>query len=218
MTEIFSLEAAREMLPDLLSGLKITVQVTLLAFLISLLLGLVIAVLRFTKIPVLTQILSFLVLFIRGTPLLVQAYFAFNVIPVLTGVSLSPFMTGMLVLGVNYCAYTAEVYRSGIEGVPQGQWEAATSLSLPRLATWGRIILPQSVRTVLPVLGNYLIQMFKDSAILSAITVAEMITEANGHLDRPMEAYTLVGILFFAVSYPCSLLFRFLERRYAPNI
>ncbi|HEY9291719.1 MAG TPA: ABC transporter permease subunit [Microlunatus sp.] len=116
---------------------------------------------------------------------------------------------------MNYSAYTAEVYRAGIDGVPKGQWEAATALSLPPVPTWGRVVLPQSIKVVLPVLGNYLIQMFKDSAILSAITVAEMITRANEHLDHPMEAFTLVGILFFVVSYPCSLLLRALERRRA---
>lgn len=205
---------ARAMLPDLLRGLRVTVEVTVLAFLLSLLLGLIVAVIRHARIPGLAQLFTGYVLFVRGTPLLVQAYFAYFVLPDY-GFTFSPFVTGVLVLGVNYSAYTAEVYRGGIEGVPAGQWEACTALSLPSRPTWLRIVLPQMVRTIIPVLGNYLIQMFKDSAILSAITVMEMVSEANRHLERPLEAFTLVGLLFLLVSYPSSLLFKTLERRYA---
>lgn len=213
-TAIWDEKAAMDMLPDLLRGLVVTVEVTALSFLLSLLLGLVVAVIRHSRVPGLAQLFTGYVLFVRGTPLLVQAYFAYFVLPSY-GLTFGPFVTGMLVLGINYSAYTAEVYRGGIEGVPRGQWEACTALSLPARPTWLRIVLPQMVRTIIPVLGNYLIQMFKDSAILSAITVTEMLSQADKHLERPLEAFTLVGILFLLVSYPSSLLFKSLERRYA---
>jgi polar amino acid transport system permease protein len=208
---------ALKILPDLLYGLWVTVQVTLLAFTISLLVGAVVAVVRHSRVPGLSQFFTFCMWFIRGTPLLVQAYFVYFVLPTY-GITLGAFTTGVIVLGINYSAYTAEVYRGGIEGVPAGQWEAAKALSLPRVPTWGRIVLPQAVRSIIPVLGNYLIQMFKDSAILSAITVAEVMQEAQGFANsdfRPLEAYTLVGLLFLMVSYPSSLFVKRLERRYA---
>ncbi len=205
--------------PILLQGLWVTVQITLLGTLLAAVLGLVFAVLRRLAIPVLSQVVSFLVVFVRGTPLLVQAYVAFFVLPAY-GVSFNALTTGIVVIGVNYSAYMAEVYRSGIQGVPKGQWEAATALSLPGVRTWGRIILPQAIRTVVPMLGNYLIQMFKDSAVLSAITVVELMATAQAigsSSFRYIEPLTLAALLFLAVSYPASRLVNRLERRYAPQ-
>lgn len=210
---------ALSILPELLKGLWITVQITLGGIAIAMVIGLVVAVLRFSKLPLLSQMLGFYVQFIRGTPLLVQAYCAFFILP-MYGVTFSALATGIVVIGINYSAYTAEVYRSGIEDVPRGQWEAATALNLPMSATWARIILPQGVRTVIPVLGNYLIQMFKDSAVLSAITVFELLAHAQaiGSSNfRYLEPITIAGLLFLLVSYPASQIVRRLERRLAPS-
>jgi polar amino acid transport system permease protein len=216
---IWDSKFAVSILPDLLRGLWVTVQVTMGGFAIAMILGLVVAVLRFSRVPVLHHVLSFYVLFVRGTPLLIQAYCAFFVLP-MYGVSLSPLVTGIIVIGVNYSAYTAEVYRSGIEDVPRGQWEAATALNLPATATWSRIVLPQAVRLVIPILGNYLIQMFKDSAVLSAITVFELLAHAqalgSSHF-RYLEPLTIAGLLFLLVSYPASQIVRRLEHRLAPS-
>lgn len=210
-------EFALLILPRLLQGLWITIQATMAGIAIALVIGLVVAVVRFLRIPVLSQVLGFYVLFIRGTPLLVQAYAAFFIFPDY-GIVLSPLVTGVLVLGINYSAYTAEVYRAGIEDVDKGQWEAATALSLPGRPTWTRIVLPQAVRSIVPMLGNYWIQMFKDSAILSAITMAEVlyVGQTIGSSEfRYLEPLTLVGLLFLAVSYPAAVLIRRLERRLA---
>lgn len=136
------------------------------------------------------------------------------------GLRFSLFVTSVLVMGINYSAYCAEVYRSGIEDVPTGQWEAATALSLPAPVTWLRVVLPQAVRSVIPILGNYLVQMFKDSAILSAISTYELLNVAFtiGSSDyRYVEPLTLAAILYLIVSIPSSQLFRTLERRLALN-
>ena len=210
---------AISVLPVLLQGLWTTVHITVIGTLLAAGLGLVFAVLRRLAIPVLSPVVSFLVVFVRGTPLLVQAYVAFFVLPAY-GISFDALTTGIVVIGVNYSAYMAEVYRSGIQGVPTGQWEAATALSLPGGRTWGRIILPQAIRTVVPMLGNYLIQMFKDSAVLSAITVVELMATAQAigsSSFRYLEPLTLAALLFLAVSYPASRLVNRLERRYAPQ-
>jgi polar amino acid transport system permease protein len=208
---------AISILPDLLQGLWVTVQITLAGTVIALLLGLVVAVVRFSRLPVVSRVLDFYVQFVRGTPLLIQAYCAFFILPDY-GLSFSPMATGIVVIGLNYSAYTAEVYRSGILDVPRGQWEAATALDLPIGATWTRIILPQAVRLVIPVLGNYLIQMFKDSAVLSAITVFELLAHAQAigsNNFRYLEPLTIAGLLFLLVSYPASQIVRRLERRLA---
>ncbi|PDP86176.1 ectoine/hydroxyectoine ABC transporter permease subunit EhuD [Glycomyces fuscus] len=201
-----------EVMPDLLGGLWVTVQITVLGYLIALVLGLLIAIVRRT--PVVGPVLHAVMEFVRTTPLVIQLVFVFFLAPsTVTG-----FVVGVVVIGVHYAAYTAEVYRSGIEGVAKGQWEAARALSLPTSRTWGAIVLPQAIRKVIPALGNYLIAMFKDTPLLLAISVPELLTEARqvGSASfRVVEAYTLVGILFLLVSVPSAILIRRLERRYA---
>ncbi|WP_047869832.1 ectoine/hydroxyectoine ABC transporter permease subunit EhuD [Nocardiopsis sp. RV163] len=201
-----------EVMPDLLAGLWVTVQVTVLGYLIALVLGLAIAIARRT--PVLGSVLHAVMEFVRTTPLIIQLVFVF----LLTPAEISAMTVGVVVIGVHYAAYTAEVYRSGIEGVAKGQWEAARALSLPTSRTWGAVVLPQAIRKTIPALGNYLIAMFKDTPLLLAISVPELLTEAQqvGSADfRIVEAYTLVGILFLLVSVPSAILIRRLERRYA---
>ena len=201
-----------QVLPDLMRGLAVTVQATLLGYLIALVLGLAIAMVR--RVPVAGTIVHAVMEFIRTTPLLVQLVFVFALAPS----TVSALTVGIAVLGVHYAAYTAEVYRSGIEGVAKGQWEAARALSLPATRTWGAVVLPQAVRKVIPALGNYLIAMFKDTPLLLAITVVELLATARqvGSAGfRIVEAYTVVGFLFLLVSIPSAIIIRRLERRYA---
>jgi polar amino acid transport system permease protein len=208
---------ALSILPFLLEGLWITIRITLIGITIAIVVGLLVAVVRLSHIPLVSRVFDFYVQFMRGTPLLIQAYAAFFILP-MYGLRFSPMVTGIIVIGLNYSAYTAEVYRSGINDVARGQWEAAKALNLPMSSTWTRIILPQAVRSVIPVLGNYFIQMFKDSAILSAITVFELAAHAQAvgsNNFRYLEPLTLAGLLFFLVSYPSSHLVRLLERRLA---
>lgn len=213
---IWNNDYAVSILPRLLEGLWVTVQVTVLGMAIALVVGLTIAVLRYVRIPVLSPLLTFVVLFVRGTPLLVQAYLVFFMLPAY-GIRLSPFVVGVMVIGVNYSAYTAEVYRAGIEGVARGQWEAATALSLPRSRVWFRVVLPQAVRTIIPVLGNYWIQMFKDSAILQAISLMELtgVAKQIGSSDfRYLEPLTIIGGMYLVISYTASLLVKRMEHRH----
>jgi polar amino acid transport system permease protein len=215
LMNVWSWAYVGHIMPDIRKGLLVTVEATILGSLISFTLGLVWAVAlrspkRWVRWPVQT-----ITEFVRSTPLLVQLFFWFYVLPG-TGVSFSPLTTGVLGLGLHYSTYTAEVYRAGIDGVPVGQWEAATALSLPRRHTWTAVILPQAVRRVVPVLGNYVLAMFKDTPMLATITVLDMLGEAR--LDsaasfRYLEPITVVGVLFVVIAYPTSVLMRTLERR-----
>lgn len=208
---MWDFEFTYEAMPDLLSGLLTTIQLTLIGYSIALVLGLLVAVVR--RIPIIGGIVHFVMEFIRTTPLIIQVVFVF----LMTPANISAFTVGVVVLGVHYAAYTAEVYRSGIEGVAKGQWEAARALSLPTGRTWGAIVLPQAIRKVIPALGNYLISMFKDTPLLFAIGVTELLTQAQrvgSESFRVVEAYTLVGFLFLAVSVPSAIIIRRLEKRY----
>ncbi|MDQ3715043.1 MAG: ectoine/hydroxyectoine ABC transporter permease subunit EhuD [Actinomycetota bacterium] len=205
-----------DILPVLLRGLVVTVQATLVGSVVAMLLGLILALLRRSGIAVVRVVTGAFVEFIRSTPLLVQLYFLFFVLPSL-GITLSGFLAGVIGLGVHYATYTSEVYRAGIEGVPKGQWEAATALNLPTSRVWRSVVLPQAIPRVLPALGNYVIAMFKETPLLSAITVLEMLAAAKGlgnQTFRYLEPLTMVGVLFLLVSLPASLTVRRLERRF----
>lgn len=210
---------ALDILPDLLRAFLVTLQATLLGMLFALILGLIWAILRRSPTQILSRTITFLVEFIRSTPLLVQIYFLFFVMPDF-GIKLSPFLTGILSLGLHYSAYTAEVYRAGIERVSKGQWEAAIALNMSAWHTWRSIILPQAIPPIIPVLGNYLIAMFKDTPLLAAITVMEMLQIAKligARTFRYLEPLTLVGLIFLAVSLLSSQIIRKLEERFAPR-
>jgi polar amino acid transport system permease protein len=213
---MWSWSYVQEILPTLLRGLVVTVEATVLGYALALVLGLAIAVLRRSAGRVAGQVLRWAMEFIRSTPLLVQLFFLFYVLPSF-GITLGALTTGVIGLGVHYATYTSEVFRSGIESVPRGQWEAATALNLPARRLWLGVILPQAVPKVIPALGNYVIAMFKDTPLLLGITVLELLGSAyktGSQSYRMLEPITLVGLLFVAVSVLAGLSVRRLERRY----
>jgi polar amino acid transport system permease protein len=206
---------AWSIVPDLLAGLRLTILATMFGSIVSFALGLVWTLIRLARIRGITPVVEFFVQFVRGTPLLVQLYFLFYIFPE-WGVSLSAFATGVLGLGVCYSAYSTEIYRAGIENLPAGQWEAALTLGLPIRRVWLGIVLPQSIRTILPMLGNQVIGMFKESSLLSTITVMELLAQGNniGSINfRYVEPLTMVGALYFVISYTAARLVRGTEAR-----
>jgi polar amino acid transport system permease protein len=207
---------ALDTLPELLSAfLRYTLVATILGTALAAVLGLAFAIVRRARVPVLAPLVTAFIEFVRSTPLIVQLFFLFFVLPGF-GVTLPPLTTGVLGLGVHYACYLAEVYRAGIEGVPKGQWEACTALSLPARLQWQHVILPQAIRNVLPALGNYAISMFKETPFLALITVPEMVqrSQAIGSISfRYLEPITLAGLIFLAASYPTAIALRKLEIR-----
>lgn len=196
-----------QIMPMLLSGLVVTVQATVLGSLLAFSLGLVIAIARFVGGPLVRIPVGALVEFIRRTPLLVQLYVLFYVLPDY-GIALSALTAGVIGLGLHYSTYAAEVYRAGLESVPRGQWEAAKALNYPAPSTFTRVVLPQAIPPMIPALSNYVISMFKETPLLSAITVIEMMNAAKimaNESYRYIEPMTMVGLLFLAVSFPASL-------------
>ncbi|MGW6460158.1 ectoine/hydroxyectoine ABC transporter permease subunit EhuD [Streptomyces sp. NPDC055078] len=207
--------AVEDFMPRFWDGLLVTLQALALGALLAFALGLVWAVAQRSGPAVVRWPVTVVTEFIRNTPLLVQLFFLYYVLPE-WGLTLSAMVTGVVGLGLHYSTYTSEVYRAGIDGVPKGQWEAATALSLPRRRTWGAVILPQAIRRVAPALGNYVIAMLKDTPMLFVIGVMEMLGEARQFASQTfltVEAFTVVGIAFILISYPASLLMRALERR-----
>ncbi|MET7437376.1 ectoine/hydroxyectoine ABC transporter permease subunit EhuD [Streptomyces sp. NPDC004082] len=207
--------AVGDFMPQFRDGLLITLQALVLGSLISFALGLVWALLMRTPSRWVRWPVGVVTEFVRNTPLLVQLFFLFYVLPE-WGVTFSALTTGVVAIGLHYSTYTMQVYRAGIEAVPAGQWEAATALNLPRTRTWTAVVLPQAIRRVVPALGNYVISMLKDTPLLMAITVLEMLGEARLFSQEHFqftEPLTVIGVAFILISYPASLLMRALERR-----
>jgi polar amino acid transport system permease protein len=212
---MFDIHLAIQTLPLLFRGLLMTMEATVGGFIVALLGGLALALAYRAHSLIVRASARFLVEFIRNTPLLVQLYFLFYGMPLLQ-IRFSAMTTGMIGLGVYYSAYIAEVYRSGIEAVHHGQWEAAHSLGFSRRQTWLHVILPQAIPPVIPVLGNYLIGMFKETPLLAMITIPELLSAARqvtGMTYRYTEPYTMVALIFLVISYSASLLIRRLERK-----
>ncbi|HAU76498.1 MAG TPA: ectoine/hydroxyectoine ABC transporter permease subunit EhuD, partial [Agrobacterium sp.] len=185
-------------LPIILIGLTVTLKAAAAGFAIALVLGLVFALLRRSQVKMISWPTALVVEFLRDTPLLVQLFFLYYVLPDF-GIVLPAFLTGALALGLQYAAYTSEVYRGGIEAIHHGQWEAATALNLTRMQTYRDIIIPQAIPRIVPAMGNYLVAMIKETPVLSVVTVLEMMGLANMIGERTFEylvPLTLVGLIF----------------------
>ena len=202
-----------EILPRLVVATGNTLVAAGAGYAIAIVLGLVLALAQRAPSRVLTFIVREFVEFIRSTPLILQIFFVFYVAPQF-GIRLSPWVSGMIAIGLHYSAYLSEVYRGGIESVAKGQWEAATALNMTALQKYRRIIIPQAIPPALAGMGNYLVGIFKDTPMLSVIGVAELIHTANAigaEHYRFLEPYTLVGIIFLAISLPAAGFIRLFE-------
>lgn len=209
-----SLSFTLQILPRILDGLLVTLMATFVGMILALIVGLVLVLGRRARHRIISAPVRFFIEFIRSTPLLVQLYFIFFVFPDI-GVRLSPFVAGAIGLGLHYGCYMSEVYRSGIDNIPKGQWEAAISLDLSRMQTYRDIIIPQAIPPILPLTGNYLISMFKDTPLLSAITVLEMLERAKmigSETFHYFEPLSVVAVIFLVLSLLSSFGVRKVEK------
>jgi len=202
-----------EILPRLLDATVNTLIAAGAGYAIAIVLGLMLALAQRTRFRPLTLIVREFVEFIRSTPLVLQIFFVFFVGPQF-GIRLSPWMSGMIAIGLHYSAYLSEVYRGGLDSVPKGQWEACLALNMSPAKTYIRVIIPQAIPPALAGMGNYLVGIFKDTPMLSVIGVAELLTTANAigaENYRFLEPFTLVGLIFLAISLPTAALVRVFE-------
>ncbi|MFA9432209.1 ectoine/hydroxyectoine ABC transporter permease subunit EhuD [Egicoccus sp. AB-alg2] len=215
----FDLDYFFHLMPQMLQGLYVTARATVLAFLISIVLGLLFALARRSHVRAVSWPAVAVIEFIRSTPILVQFFFLQALVRATPVLDLNAVEVLLIGLGVHYATYASEAYRAGIDSVPVGQWEAATALNLGPWQTWTKVIIPQAVPNVLPTLGNYLVAAFKDAPIADAVlSVPGILFFANtirSNDFRPVEPYLLIGVGFLLVSLPAAWLVRRLERRIA---
>ena len=199
---LFDWQFALEILPQLARAAVVTIEATILGFALAATLGLALAILRMSKNPWVSAITAGFVEFIRSTPVLIQIFFLFFVFPRF-GIVIPALTAGVLALGIHYACYCSEVYRAGIQAIPRGQWEAAVALNLSPWRTYRDVIIPQAIPPVVPALGNYLIGMFKETPLLSAIAVVELMQTAKiigSETFRYLEPITMVGAFFLVMS------------------
>lgn len=217
--QFFDVEFALEILPLLLKAMVVTIEATLIGFAAAAIVGLLMALGRRAENPWVSKPVGAFVEFVRLTPLLIQLFFLFYVLPKY-GVRMPALLVGIIGLGLHYGSYTSEVYRAGIEAVPEGQWEAAKALNFSTGRTWTNIVLPQAIPPMIPALGNYLVAMFKETPLLAFITVVELFGRARiigTQSFQFVEPFTLVGLLFFVLSFPSAMFIKRLEVRFASS-
>src|SRR3954468_10914203 len=207
---------AAEFFPILMSGVALTIVVTIGSLLLSTVLGLVWAMMRVSGIRVLSLLSASLINVIRGIPIIVLLFYLYFVMPDL-GVTLSALQAAILGLGIAYSAYQAENFRAGIEAIDKGQIEAAQSIGMGWWLTMRRVVLPQALKIVLPPYGNIMIMMLKDSSQASTITVAELALQGKlipSSTFQNTTVFTLVAALYLCMSMPLIFLVSRLEKRF----
>jgi polar amino acid transport system permease protein len=205
---------AIEILPQMLLATLNTILAAGVGYAIATIVGLLFLLGQRTPIKIVNIINREIVEFIRSTPLLIQLFFVYFVLPQF-GITLSAWVCGMVTIGLHFGTYLSEVYRGALEGVPKTQWEACRALNFSTFYTYRKIVLPQAFPIAIPGMGNYLVGIFKDTPLLSTIGVAELFhaaTAVGGYHYRYLEPYTIVGIIFLMLSIPAAIWIRKIEK------
>ncbi|WP_162903681.1 amino acid ABC transporter permease [Leucobacter sp. wl10] len=204
----------------LLGGLGTTLQLAIITIALSMILAVPVAVGRMSDIAIIRWIFQIYIEIFRCTPMLVQLFWIYYAMPALTGVTLPGFTSAIIALTANLTAFMAEAYRSGFQAVPVEQIEAGVMLRLTPMQRLVHIILPQALRQQVPVILSLNISMFKDTALVSTIAVADLMFISNtisAQSYRALEVFTSAAVIYFIVAFPVSLITSYLERRMQQN-
>lgn len=205
-----------QMILPILEGSKVTLQLFAITLLLSIPLGLCIALLQRSKSRILKKSMEFYVWVMRGTPLLLQLFFIYFGLPSL-GISVDRFLAAVIAFSLNYAAYFSEIFRAGIDSVDRGQFEAAYALGFSSFQTMRYIILPQMTRNVLPPVSNEVISLVKDTSLIYAIGLSELLREAKLIVTRDFTImpFVIAAIVYLVLTYVITKVFRMLEKRFA---
>jgi len=205
-------------LPFLLSGLKMTLVISAITLVASVIIGMVVTLADMSRLWPIRLVGQLWGEIVRNTPILVQLLWVYYVLPIVFRVEITAFTACIIGLSIYSSAFISEVYRAGIQSVPQGHREAAQVLGLSQLQTFSRIILPQAVRTTLPPLAANFVQLIKYSSLASVISVDEVTrraTELSSTTFRPLEIFSFVALVYLAICWPLAQAIRIWERRLA---
>ena len=200
----------------LLSGMGITIYISVISILISMILGFIIAIPSLAKNKFLTYINIGYVEVVRAVPLLVLILWIYYGLPIMTGLSFSPFVSGIIALSISESAFQAEIFRAGINSIKKSQWEAGSSLGLNFFKRLRLVILPQAIKNILPALGNQFVYVLKMSSLVSIIGIGDLTRKANELVVstyRPLEIYTFLILEYLVLILIVSFFVRKLEKR-----
>jgi polar amino acid transport system permease protein len=199
----------------LLSGLTTTIYISVVSIIISMLLGLIVAIPSLAKNKFLTYINIGYVEIVRAVPLLVLILWIYYGLPIMTGISFSPFVSGIIALAISESAFQAEIFRAGINSIKKAQWEAGSSLGLSFFKRLRLVILPQAIKNILPAIGNQFVYVLKMSSLVSIIGIGDLTRKANELVVttyRPLEIYTFLILEYLVLILIVSFFVRKLER------
>ncbi|ADZ85815.1 MULTISPECIES: amino acid ABC transporter permease [Cellulosilyticum] len=208
-------EYTKMMLPQMMEGLGVTLQVFALTLIFAIPLGILVAVCRLSRFKVLRKIMEFYILLMRGTPLLLQIIFIFFGFPILN-IAIPRMPAALLAFSLNYAAYFAEIFRAGISSIDQGQYEGAEVLGLSKQDTFFRIILPQAFKRVLPPIANEVITLVKDTALVYAVGFDDLlkIGKTATNRDASLLPLVLVAVIYLLLILVLSKVLAAVEKKY----
>nr|WP_214658803.1 ectoine/hydroxyectoine ABC transporter permease subunit EhuC [Candidatus Formimonas warabiya] len=204
-----------DIIPFLLNGLGVTIQLTVMAAILAFMVAFIVGLARLSKYRIMRIAAKIYVEFFRGTSLLVQLFWAYFVLP-LFGLELTAMQAGVMIMGLNYGAYSSEIVRSAILAIPKGQTEAGVALNLSPRQIMFQIILPQAFLIMLPPFGNNLIELLKGTALVSLITLSDLMFQGvkmNMTTMRTTEVFTSILLIYFVLAYPLTLGVRWCEKK-----
>jgi len=200
----------------LVSGMGVTIYISIISIIISMILGFIVAIPSLAKNKFLTYINIGYVEIVRAIPLLVLILWIYYGLPIMTGLSFSPFVSGIIALAISESAFQAEIFRAGINSIKQSQWEAGSSLGLTFYKRLRLVILPQAIKNILPALGNQFVYVLKMSSLVSIIGIADLTRKANELVVstyRPLEIYTFLILEYLILILIVSFFVRKLEKK-----
>ncbi|MGA0561530.1 amino acid ABC transporter permease [Ancylobacter sp. VNQ12] len=213
----FNVDYLLSILPRLIDASLVNIRLALIIMAISLILGTSLTVLRAAKLPVVNEVIAVVISFVRGTPLLIQIFIAYYVLPAI-GLDMSPQVAGVAAISFNSMVFVSETLRGGLSTIDPGQIEASTALGLPPRAIWRKVVLPQVFRRVVPVLINEATIVVKGTALLSVITVIEVLRTAQqiaASSFRPFETLVGAALIFLVLNLAISLAGKVAEARFS---
>ncbi|MGI6192459.1 MAG: amino acid ABC transporter permease [Christensenellales bacterium] len=207
-----------KLLPAMLKGTGMTLAIFAITLILSLPLGLLVSLLRVSRNRVVAKIVEIYCWIMRGTPLLLQLMFVYYGLPVISpSLTMPAFPCAIIAFTLNYTAYFVEIFRGGIQSIEHGQLEAADVLGMSRYQTMRRIVLPQAIKRVLPSLGNEVITLVKDTALVYTISIHELlrVTQIAATRDFRSEAFIVAGVIYLLLTFVCTRLQRRVEDKFA---
>lgn len=204
-------------LPNMLAGLGVSAQIFLITIVLSLPIGILLALVRISKVAVFRKLAEIYIYVMRGTPLMLQIMFIYYGLPLMLNVQISDFPAAILAFVANYAAYFAEIFRGGIQSIPKGQYEGAKVLGFTYRQTMWHIVLPQVVKRVIPPLGNETITLLKDTSLVYILAMNDLMRVTRAFVQRDFDTmpFLVAAVFYLVCTAILTKILAYVEKRYA---